>query len=123
VCAPKSSQYLCNRIMSPHEESLLGKQGVGEKKIRCEERKRAVPKGGHPQEGQGVKGGERERERERERDRERERGSARRRIMKTTMGERTPLKLVQFCSRRRAMRTTTTTRATMMAVVAAQYRV
>lgn len=41
----------------------------------------------------------------------------RRRIMKTTMGERAPLKLVQFCSRRRA-RTTT-----MAVVVAAQYRV
>ena len=43
-----------------------------------------------------------------------ERGE-RRRIMKTTMGERALLKLVQFCSRRRA-RTTT-----MAVVVAAQY--
>lgn len=42
----------------------------------------------------------------------------RRRIMKTTMGERARLKLAQFCSRRRA-RTTTT----MAVVVAAQYRV
>lgn len=47
-----------------------------------------------------------------------ERGGKRRRIMKTTMGERAPLKLVQFCSRRRA-----TTRTTTMTVVAAQYRV
>lgn len=27
VYASKSSQYLCNRIVSPYEESLLGKQG------------------------------------------------------------------------------------------------
>jgi len=102
VCASKSSQYLCNRIVSPYEESLLGKQG--EKKIRRGERKRAVPKGGRVgrKNGgfQGGGGGER---------------GERRRIMKTTMGERALLKLVQFCSRRRA-RTTT-----MAVVVAAQY--
>lgn len=69
------------------------------KKIRREERKRAVPKRGTDEGDEG--------------------GRARRRIMKTTMGERAPLKLVQFCSRRRA----TTTMTTKMAVVAAQYRV
>lgn len=54
VCASKSSQYLCNRIVSPYEESLLGKQG--EKKIRRGERMRAVPK------GRGEGGGREKRE-------------------------------------------------------------
>jgi len=39
VCASKSSQYLCNRIASPYEESLLGKQ---EEKIQTrKEREKA----------------------------------------------------------------------------------
>lgn len=78
-----------------------------------------------------------EREIDREREKEKKRAvpkerrgegkrAKRRRIMKTTMGERAPLKLVQFCSRRRASTTTTTTTTRTMVVVvvaAAQYRV
>lgn len=56
VCASKSSQYLCNRIVSPYEESLLGKQGE-KKKIRRGERKRAVPKGGEGERNGSCQGG------------------------------------------------------------------
>lgn len=103
VCASKSSQYLCNRIVSPYEESLLGKQGEKKKSVAERESVR-FRKGARGRETGVARGGGCER-------------GERRRIMKTTMGERARLKLAQFCSRRRARTTTTAV------VVAAQYRV
>lgn len=44
VCASKSSQYLCNRIASPYEESLLWVSEKKKSKRGRRERKRAVPR-------------------------------------------------------------------------------